>query len=96
MATIKKRLIVLNGDQYRSMEDIQTFLQKALAFPDFYGKNLDALWDCLRSAAGPPIRLIWINFHASQSHLGERANALQLLFTEAQAELKNFEFVVKP
>ena len=30
-----------------SKEDLHTYLAKKLAFPAYYGKNLDALHDCL-------------------------------------------------
>lgn len=32
---------------------------KALAFPSYYGKNLDALWDCL-SDLTEPTALVWV------------------------------------
>ena len=27
--------------------ELHDVLKKAFGFPDYYGKNLDALWDCL-------------------------------------------------
>ena len=32
-------------------------LQKALDFPDYYGCNWDAFWDCLTDMYGEPIRI---------------------------------------
>ena len=31
----------------KTYEDLHEILKKSLGFPDYYGKNLDALWDCL-------------------------------------------------
>ncbi len=38
---------VINGEQIRSMSDLHQTLKKELALPEYYGENLDALWDCL-------------------------------------------------
>ncbi len=42
-----RRRITLSGNKMTSREVLHTYLAKKLAFPDYYGKNLDALNDCL-------------------------------------------------
>jgi RNAse (barnase) inhibitor barstar len=37
---------------------VLTAIGRALAFPDYYGRNLDALWDCLTDLAEPTV-LLW-------------------------------------
>ena len=32
---------------FKTKEDAHAYLKKKLAFPDYYGNNLDALYDCL-------------------------------------------------
>lgn len=39
--------IVLDGRQMTDPEATHHYLAKMLDFPDYYGKNLDALYDCL-------------------------------------------------
>ncbi len=39
--------VVLNGRKMRSREQAHLYLKEKLAFPEYYGKNLDALWDML-------------------------------------------------
>lgn len=41
--------IVIHCDKIASMEEMHAFLARELNFPDWYGKNLDALHDCLTS-----------------------------------------------
>lgn len=39
-----------------------------LDFPEYYGRNMDALWDCLTMLEGENIRLIvksWVGFEKS-------------------------------
>lgn len=41
-----------------SESDFHVGIAAALAFPDYYGGNLDALWDCLTDLAEPTV-LLW-------------------------------------
>jgi len=41
-----------------SREEALAALGEVLDFPDHYGRNLDALWDCLRDLPGPTV-LLW-------------------------------------
>lgn len=42
---MKKAILDLTGCQYIS--ELHQRIQEALDFPDYYGKNLDAFWDCI-------------------------------------------------
>lgn len=39
--------VVLDGRRLRRKEAAHAYLKKKLSFPDYYGGNLDALYDCL-------------------------------------------------
>lgn len=39
--------IVLNGAELTDRETAHAYLARMLSFPDWYGNNLDALYDCL-------------------------------------------------
>ena len=39
--------IVLDGLELRSLEEVHDRFAQALALPEWYGRNLDALFDCL-------------------------------------------------
>ena len=39
--------LILNGETLRNMQDVYDFLKRELSFPDYFGNNLDALFDCL-------------------------------------------------
>jgi ribonuclease inhibitor len=67
-------------------------LQKRLGFPDYYGQNLDALWDCLHYV-DLPLTVRWHHFAASQQ-LGDQAERTLQTFQEAQAELAGFAIEV--
>ncbi len=39
--------VVIDGGAVKTMEDIHRTFAEALDFPEWYGGNLDALYDCL-------------------------------------------------
>ncbi len=41
------RTVFLNADQLMDAEEAQQYLEHSFMFPSWYGRNLDALHDCL-------------------------------------------------
>lgn len=41
------RFVAIDGNLVSHMSDIHEIFCEALDFPDYYGRNLDALYDCL-------------------------------------------------
>lgn len=41
------KIATLDFSGCQRLDDLHTRIKKALDFPDYYGKNLDAFWDCL-------------------------------------------------
>ena len=65
-------------------QEIHEYLAKQFNFPDYYGKNLDALFDCLTSITTPTAVLAVIN--AQDEYHKKIKNVLD----DAQEENKNF------
>lgn len=40
--------VQLSARKWRTEQDVHDALARALSFPGYYGRNLDALFDCLR------------------------------------------------
>ncbi|MGX9291755.1 barstar family protein [Bacillus sp. A015] len=78
----------LDGAACRSQEELHHQLQTILHLPDHYGKNLDALWDCMTGELSLPVELTWVNYQISKKELGHYAESLRQLFQEAEEELK--------
>lgn len=43
----KMNNITLKLAKYKDRADLHQYIKKKMKFPDYYGKNLDALYDCL-------------------------------------------------
>ncbi len=50
------REVVLNNHDFETKKDLLHYIGEALAFPEYYGANLDALADCL-SEVEEPVRI---------------------------------------
>lgn len=77
-----------------SPEAIHDAVAIALALPDYYGKNLDALWDCLGDLE-MPLTVSWQGEAASED-ARSTAQAIRSLFAEFAAEEPGFRFQDAP
>lgn len=84
-------VIILDGKEFDSIERIHSILKQKLHLPDYYGENLNALWDCLTGWINLPIKIHWINFECSKKFVGNFADELLKTFREAEDELDGFE-----
>jgi ribonuclease inhibitor len=74
--------IIIDGRRMTTVDQTHEYLAKTLRLPDYYGRNLDALHDCLTDL-GRGVWIILINGDMMDAALGEYAEKLRLVFTEA-------------
>lgn len=82
---------ILEGKNIRSKEELHEALKKLLEFPDYYGKNLDALCDCLRDVE-LPLEVEWKDYKESKKWLGKYSEETLKVFLDFQNECKDFKF----
>ena len=73
-------MIVLDAANMTEKEATHAYLKKALALPDYYGSNLDALYDCLTALEDTEIQLV--NLDAAGGYFAKVLS----VFQEAQEE----------
>lgn len=76
------KYVLLDGSKMTSKETVHAYLASTMSFPDYYGNNLDALWDVLTTIS-EPVDITLINKKELMDHLNEYANALLALMQEA-------------
>ncbi|WP_103981858.1 barstar family protein [Helcococcus massiliensis] len=76
--------IILDGRDYTSKEAFHKDMKKKFNFPDFYGENLDALWDLLSEKNALNIEIK----HSSDliKNLGDYGKQIIDLFTDLREE----------
>jgi ribonuclease inhibitor len=86
--------IILDGKIMTSVEITHDYIKNNLDFPNYYGSNLDALWDVLTSIS-KPLKVILINKSAVENNVGYYEERLLEVFLEAESENKNFSLEIK-
>ena len=84
--------IKLDGKKMTSRTQAHEYIAKKLKFPDYYGKNLDALADCL-SEIGTQTQIKLINTADFIETLGNQYKGFIRVFTDVSEnnEYLNFE-----
>lgn len=54
------KIIVLDGRRMTDRETAHLYLKKKLELPEYYGRNLDALYDCLCEISGVQIIVTYV------------------------------------
>lgn len=77
--------ITLDGLELETVEEVHSLFAQALPLPEYYGRNLDALFDCLTDlTADVSVRLL--HRQALEDRLGRRGRALVRLLRRAAEE----------
>ena len=78
------RQVFFDFDNIHSFEDFYNEAFNELMLPDYFGYNLDALWDCIMGDIELPIEFSFINMTLEQ--VKDFAGLIQL-FQDAENEL---------
>ncbi len=86
-------IIILDGRKMTAFDDLHDYLKKVMRFPSYYGRNLDALADCL-SELGPHVTVILSDADAIKRELGVYGERLLRVFCDLSSEPRSFNFVI--
>ena len=84
----------LYSSQISSREQLHHLLAKQLAFPDHYGNNLDALYDCL-SSRSTPLELIVMESDLLRKKLPNYGESFLRVLKDASAENRSFQLKLR-
>ena len=89
------RQIIIDGSSVFTSPDLHTALAAALAFPAYYGHNLDALYDCLTDIEEDTL-LILRNWHHIEFHLKDYSGKAVYVFHVACQENPHLHVSLEP
>ena len=79
----------LYGAQITSKEQLHQLFAERFSFPDYYGANLDALWDCLTDLS-VPVELILVDKNALCENLPDYGSRFLRLLEDLSRENPDF------
>ena len=75
-----KELYTIDFSDVRYYLQMHRVIKESLDFPDYYGGNWDAFWDCLTDMVGRPINIEIIGIETIEKLFpGEEKNLIELL-----------------
>lgn len=83
-----EKIIELKLSQLKQYDSVHHWLAAELELPDYYGHNLDALWDCLTTDVKLPVTILWNNDCQDNNDY----SAITNLFEEAAGEVEGLSF----
>ncbi len=87
-------IVVLDGRKMTDRETAHLYLQKKLNLPEYYGKNLDALYDCL-TETGKPVQIIVSYVAEMQDNLRRYADAVLNTLEAAGEKNPNVSVIIE-
>ena len=82
----------IDGALMHSRQEAHDEIARAMGFPEYYGRNLDALWDMLTTTSGTAVMT---NVSGMLNALGGYGCRLLKTFYDAAEENGRFEFKVE-
>lgn len=87
-------IIELDGNELTTKKKFHDFLKQNISLPDYYGNNLDALWDLLCSYS-EKLHIVLYNKTQMLKNLGVYGNSIIELFEDIVKENDNISFDFK-
>ena len=85
---------LIDGAAIETREQLHDALAEQLSLPEYYGRNLDALFDCL-TGLHEEAELRLVHADALFAHLGVYADVLQTVLRDACGENPRLRFILE-
>lgn len=86
--------IILDFSGINSLWNLQEYFKEVFNLPDYYGHNMDALWDCLPYSFEFPTTITLKNISALPKEMEPEVEIMLKLFHDLEQEDKKVTVVV--
>jgi ribonuclease inhibitor len=86
---------VLLDASHDTLDRVYDALQRQLALPRHFGRNLDALWDALTTDVRGPVTIIWRDPARARAGLGIDYDRLVATLRDVEAERPDFRLILE-
>ncbi|NFP90979.1 barstar family protein [Clostridium sporogenes] len=88
--------IIIDGSKINDKNQFHEYIKEIMELPEYYGENLDALWDCITGWIILPVKIEWTNYAVSKERLGDYVDKILETFKEAEEELgEDFKLILE-
>lgn len=87
--------ITLDFTGIKSLWTLHEYFKKIFKLPDYYGYNMDALWDCLLYSFELPTTIVLKNINSIPVEMAGAVAAMLKLFEDLQREDKKVTVQIK-
>ena len=78
--------IILDFNGIKSLWTLHEYFKEVFNLPDYYGHNMDALWDCLDCSFEFPTTIVLKNIEKIPSEMNEATKIMMELFEDLQRD----------
>lgn len=89
------KYITLDFAGIKTLWELHEYFKTVFQLPDYYGRNMDALWDCLYYSFEFPTTITLKNVSAIPNEMHETAEIILELFNDLQREDKKVTVIVE-
>ena len=87
--------IILDFSQCKNFGEIHKIIKEKLGFPDYYGENLDALWDCMRFYTNDNLKVIVKGMSLLPKDWSDYTEKIIEIFNDVHIECPNIVFEIE-
>ena len=87
--------IILDFSQCKYFGEIHKIIKEKLGFPDYYGENLDALWDCMRFYTNDNLKVIVKGMSLLPKDWSDYTEKIIEIFNDVHIECPNIVFEIE-
>ena len=84
----------LDFSTVKYFSDIHRIIKDTFEFPDYYGENLDALWDCMRDYCEYSLHVIVSGMNHFSDEWKEYMQEVFSVFNDIHKECKDFTYEI--
>jgi len=86
---------VIDFTDCKSIYDLHEVVMKELEFPDFYGRNLDAMWDCVTGMMYTPADITVRGISNPNPFVAEKIQGMIEVFKDAEIMYKKIRLHIE-
>ncbi|WP_447784552.1 barstar family protein [Pseudomonas germanica] len=83
-------IIQLDGSSISTEEEFHKQISSSFSVNQYYGNNLNALWDLLSTDVERPIELIWTNSKHSEKLMGDSYKKILIILDREKTQAESF------